>query len=80
MSDRLSAKSHAAVNLAVWCHKRTAWANLLFSSTAVAAEALAFCELCMMRAATAAQFGTALRWLHVAAWVIIVSLIGFVLF
>jgi two-component system sensor kinase FixL len=33
----------AAVNLLVWCKKRTAWANLLFSSTAVAAAAMAFC-------------------------------------
>ena len=70
----------AAVNLLVWCKKRTAWANLLFSSTAVAAAAMAFCELWMMRAQTPGQFGTALRWLHVAAWVIILSLIGFVLF
>jgi two-component system sensor kinase FixL len=34
----------------------------------------------MMRAESPAQFATALRWLHFAAWVIIVSLIGFVLF
>lgn len=70
----------AAVNLLVWCKKRTAWANLLFSSTTVAAAAMAFCELWMMRAETSGQFGTALRWLHVAAFVIIVSLIGFMLF
>jgi two-component system, LuxR family, sensor kinase FixL len=70
----------AAVNLLVWCKKRSAWANLLFSSTAVAAAAMAFCELWMMRAETPGQFATALRWLHVAAWVMILSLIGFVLF
>ena len=33
----------------------------------------------MMRAATPGQFGTALRWLHVPAWVIILALVGFVL-
>ena len=69
----------AAVNLLVWCKKRTEWANLLFSLTAAAAAGMAYCELWMMRAETPGQFGTALRWLHVAAWVIILSLIGFVL-
>ncbi len=33
----------------------------------------------MMLAETPGQFGTALRWIHVAAFVVIVSLIGFVL-
>jgi hypothetical protein len=70
----------AAVYLLVWCKKRTAWANLLFSLTAVATATMAFCELWMMRAETPGQFATALRWLHVPAFVIIVSLIGFVLF
>jgi two-component system sensor kinase FixL len=70
----------AGIYLLVWCKKRTAWASLLFSLTAVATAAMAFCELWMMRAETPGQFGTALRWLHVPAFVIIVSLIGFVLF
>ena len=33
----------------------------------------------MMRAETPAQFATALRWLHVPIWVVILTLIGFVL-
>ena len=33
----------------------------------------------MMRAETPAQFATALRWLHVPVWVVIVALVGFVL-
>ena len=33
----------------------------------------------MMLAATPRQFGTALRWLHVPAWAIILALVGFVL-
>jgi len=70
----------AAVYLLVWCKQRTAWASLLFSLTAMATAAMAFCELEMMRAETPGQFGTALRWIHVAAFVVIVSLIGFVLF
>lgn len=70
----------AAVNLLVWCKKRTAWANLLFSSTAVATAAMAFCELRMMLAGTPGHFGAALSWLQVSAFVLIVSLVGFVLF
>jgi two-component system sensor kinase FixL len=58
----------ALLPLLVWYRKRTAWANLLFSLTAVATAAMAFCELWMMRAETPGQFGTALRWLHVPAW------------
>ena len=68
----------AAVNLLVWCKKRTEWANLLFSLTAVGTAGMAFCELWMMRAETPAQFGTALRWLHVPAWALLVALVGFV--
>ena len=70
----------AAVYLLAWCKQRTAWANLLFSSAAVATAAMAFCELGMMQAETPRQFGTALRWIHVAAFVVIVSLVGFVRF
>ena len=58
----------AAMHLLVWCKKRTAWANLLFSLTAAATAALAGCELWMMRAETPGQFGTALRWVHVPAF------------
>jgi two-component system, LuxR family, sensor kinase FixL len=68
----------AAMHLVIWGKKRTAWANLLFSLTAVGTALLAGCELWMMRAETPGQFGTALRWLHVPAWVIIVALVFFV--
>ena len=68
----------AAMHLLVWCRKRTEWANLLFALTAVATAALACCEFWMMRAETPGQFGTALRWLHVPAWALLVSLVGFV--
>ena len=68
----------AAVNLLVWCKKRAAWANLLFSLTAVGTAGMAYCELWMMRAETPGQFGTALRWLHVPAWGLLVALVGFV--
>jgi PAS domain S-box-containing protein len=68
----------AAVHLLIWCKKRAAWTNLLFSLTAVGTAALAFCELWMMRAETTGQFATALRWLHVPAWALLISLVGFV--
>ena len=68
----------AAVNLLVWCKKRTEWANLLFSLTAVGTAGMAFCELWMMRAQTPEEFGTALRWLHVPAWALLVALVGLV--
>ena len=32
----------------------------------------------MLRAETPAQFATALRWIHVPVWVLILSLVGFV--
>ena len=68
----------AAVNLLVWCKKRTAWANLLFSLTAVGTAGMAYCELWMMQTETPGQFGTALRWLHVPAWALLLALVGFV--
>jgi len=69
----------AAIHFPIWCRNRAAWANLLFCLTAVGTAALAFCELWMLRAETPGQFGTALRWLQVPTWVIIVALVGFVL-
>ena len=68
----------AALNLLVWCKKRAEWANLLFSLTAVGTAGMAYCELWMMRAETPGQFGTALRWLHVPAWALLLALVGFV--
>ena len=70
----------AGIYLLVWRKNRAAWANLLFSMTALAAAAFAFCELSMMLAETPGEFGTALRWGQVALWVWTLSLVGFVLF
>ncbi len=68
----------AAMHLLVWCRKRTEWANLLFALTAVGTAGMAYCELWMMRAETPGSFATALRWLHVPAWALLVSLVGFI--
>ncbi|MGB8340800.1 MAG: ATP-binding protein [Chthoniobacterales bacterium] len=68
----------AAMHLLIWCKKRTAWASLLFAVTAAGSAGLAFCELWMMEAATPAEFGVALRWLHLPAWIVIVGLVALV--
>lgn len=53
-------------------------ANLLFAVMATAVAALAATELAMMRAQSAVQFGIAVRWMQVASWVIVTSLVLFV--
>ena len=68
----------AAVHVLVWWGRRAARANLLFAATAMATTLLALGELQMMRAATPDQFATAVRWSHVAAWLLIMALVGFV--
>src|SRR5438094_2185599 len=68
----------ALMHLVVWWKNRTARANLVFSVMAIAVAAFAVLELALMRAETPEQFGLAIRWMHVPAWVIIVSLVGFV--
>jgi two-component system, LuxR family, sensor kinase FixL len=68
----------AAIYFVVWWRRRSAWADLLFTLTSMGVAAYAFGELSIMRAATPAQFATALRWLQVPTWVIVVSLVGFV--
>jgi two-component system, LuxR family, sensor kinase FixL len=69
----------AMMQLMIWCSMRTARANLLFSLSAAATAAAAGCELWMMRAETAGEFGTVLRWGHVPFWVLLLSLVGFTL-
>jgi len=68
----------ALVHVLVWCRRPEAQANLFFALTAVATAVFAGCELWMMRAKTPVAYGMALRWAHVPAWVLIVSLVGFV--
>jgi two-component system sensor kinase FixL len=63
----------AFIQFVVWSRNRTAQANLAFSVLAIAAM-----ELALMRAETPEQFGTAARWIHVPAWVIVASLVVFV--
>ena len=68
----------ALLHLLVWWQRREARANLLFALTAVATTVFAGCEFLTMRAETPGAFAMAVRWAHVPAWVLIVSLVGFV--
>jgi two-component system sensor kinase FixL len=70
--------SFAAVHLLVWLHSRDARANLLFAISAGAAGALTMLELVAFRATTPAAHGEALRWMHVAAAVVVIALVWFV--
>jgi two-component system, LuxR family, sensor kinase FixL len=68
----------AGINFLFWCRDRKAWANALFSLTATSTAVFAFCELWMMRADTPTEFAAVLKWGHIAVWLIVVSLVGFV--
>jgi two-component system, LuxR family, sensor kinase FixL len=67
-----------AIYALVWYRQRASWAHLCFSLTAASCAAFAFCELWMMRAATAAELRAALMWLQLPLFFWIVSLVWFV--
>jgi two-component system, LuxR family, sensor kinase FixL len=68
----------AFLQFIVWWKDRAARANLLFALGAVAVAVFAGMELALMRAETPAQYDTVVRWIHVPAWVLIVSIVAFV--
>jgi PAS domain S-box-containing protein len=68
----------AFLQFIVWWKTRAARANLVFAVGAVAVAVFAGLELALMRAETPAQFGTITRWIHIPAWVLIVSIVAFV--
>src|SRR5262245_13170243 len=68
----------AFLQFIVWWKDRAARANLVFAFGAVAVAIFAALELALMRAGTTAQFDTITRWIHVPAWVLIVSIVAFV--
>jgi two-component system sensor kinase FixL len=67
-----------AIYCVVWCKQRENWVHLVFSSSAVAAAAIAAFELAMMHAETVARYEALVRWIHVPVWVLIVSFVIFV--
>lgn len=68
----------AGIHALVWWRERQALGNLWFSMAALGTAGMGACEYAMMRSSSPAEFGVALQWLHVPAWVIVVSLVGFV--
>ena len=68
----------AGINFLVWLQNRTSLPNLFFSLLTIGTAAWTICELWMMRARTPAEFATVLKWGHVAVWLLILSLVGFV--
>jgi len=68
----------AGINFLVWCRDRKSWVNLFFSLLATSTAASAFCELWMMLAGTPLEFATVQKWVQIALWLMIVSLVGFV--
>lgn len=67
----------AAVHMLVWLREHEAWEYLAFSVGAVAAAVIAVQEMALMRAQTPAEFGEILRWMHVSAATIVISVVWF---
>jgi hypothetical protein len=68
----------AVVQGMVWWRRQEARANALFALSAVGTALLAAGELWMMHAATPGEYGRAVRFLHVGAWLVVVPLAGLV--
>lgn len=70
----------AGIHLTVWLKARRRWGHLCFSFSAVAAAAVAACELLLLRADSVERYGTVLWWAHVPLWVLVVSIVWFTRF
>lgn len=68
----------AGLHIVVWLRSRESAASLLFSFAAIAAGSTALHEIVLMRAATAAEYGEALRWMHFLAAVLVISMVWFI--
>jgi two-component system, LuxR family, sensor kinase FixL len=68
----------AAIYLLIWSKQRDEPVYLLFFCCAVGVAGIAGFELALIRAQTAAQYGSLLRWAQVPVWVVTVSLVWFV--
>jgi len=70
----------AGVHLLVWIKSRQAWANLTFSIAALMAAITAQCELGMIHAATAAEYGHWFWLLHTPIGLLMIALACFAYF
>jgi len=68
----------AAVHILVWVRKRNALEHLFFSVSAMAAAVIAMQELALMHAQTPAEYGAMLRWMHVSAAAMAISIVWFI--
>jgi PAS domain S-box-containing protein len=62
----------------VWSRNRSAWAQLLFATTAASTAAFTFCELRQLGAGTPEELLSAMRWTHVSLMCLLVSTVWFV--
>jgi len=72
--------SVAGIYLFVWLKSPKQLEHLAFTLSAFSATALTLLELLLMHAQTPAEYGQLLRWMHVPAGVIVVSIVWFVYF
>jgi signal transduction histidine kinase len=70
--------SVAGIYLLVWLKSPKQLENLAFTVAAFSATAITLLELLLMHAQTPAEHGQLLRWMHVPAGVIVVSIVWFV--
>jgi two-component system sensor kinase FixL len=70
--------SLAAMYFVVWLHRRKDWSLALFFCSAISVSVIAMMELASMRTTTPEQYLTLLRWAHVPFWMMVVSLVWFV--
>ncbi|MGL4398412.1 MAG: sensor histidine kinase [Luteolibacter sp.] len=68
----------ALVHLLLWCWSRESKASLWFAGTAMSVAILACIESAMMRAQESPEFLKVHRWGHVAFFVIVLCIVGFV--
>jgi signal transduction histidine kinase len=68
----------ALVHLLFWCWNRESKASLWFAGTAMSVALVACIELAMMRAQGPADFLALHRWGHLAFFVVILCIVGFV--
>jgi two-component system sensor kinase FixL len=62
----------------IWWRQRDAWAYLLFALAALAAAALAACDMAQILAKDPAQLSSGVRWGQLALWALVLPLAGFV--
>ena len=65
-----------AIHVVVWLQDHKAWANFVFSITALAVAGVAACELGLMHTDSVQRFGALIRWGHVPVFVMVTSLFG----